>query len=228
VTKAEWLAATDPLPMLATLQAAGKASERKLRLFACHCCYHVFESHGSFEGEAEDAIMMAERFADGEATLDDLIREREAFLHDFDPATFILQAMRHGVTPAMATPMTADEAARVIAGIAEYFANAAPARVQAHQCDVLRDLFGNPFRLPPAIDPSWLTWDGGTAVRLAAAAYEERDPFSGELDRSRLAVRADALEEAGCDDKDVLDHLREQGGVHVRGCWAVDLLLRKA
>jgi hypothetical protein len=35
VTEAEWMACTDPTPMLEFLQ--GKASERKVRLFACDC-----------------------------------------------------------------------------------------------------------------------------------------------------------------------------------------------
>jgi hypothetical protein len=90
------------------------------------------------------------------------------------------------------------------------------------QIDLLRDIFGNPFR-PVSISPGWLT---PTVTNLATAAYEERILPSGELDSARLAVLADALEEAGCDSADVLSHLREPGP-HVRGCWVVDLLLDK-
>jgi hypothetical protein len=71
-----------------------------------------------------------------------------------------------------------------------------------------------------------LTWDGGVVVRLARAAYEERDLPDGTLDNDRLAVLADALEEAGCGDARILGHLRG-GGEHCRGCFAVDLLLGK-
>jgi hypothetical protein len=78
------------------------------------------------------------------------------------------------------------------------------------------------------VDPAWLTWNGTTVPRLAVTTYEERVLPAGTLDASRLAVLADALEEAGCHHRDILGHLREQGGVHVRGCWAVDLLLRKS
>ena len=91
--------------------------------------------------------------------------------------------------------------------------------VQAH---LLRDLFGNPFR-PVALDPSWRTPD---VLTLARAAYEERSSPAGTLDPARLAVLADALEEAGCRDPAPLDHLRD-GGLHARGCWVVDLLLGK-
>jgi hypothetical protein len=65
-------------------------------------------------------------------------------------------------------------------------------------------------------------------VKLATSIYMEREMPSGTLDAGRLAVLADALEEAGLADQEVLGHLREQGGVHVRGCWCVDLLLNKA
>jgi hypothetical protein len=48
----------------------------------------------------------------------------------------------------------------------------------------------------------------------------------GRLDNARLAVLADALEDVGCTDQEILQHLRAPG-VHVRGCWALDLLLLK-
>jgi hypothetical protein len=90
------------------------------------------------------------------------------------------------------------------------------------QTGVLRDLFGNPFR-PVVLDPSWRI---PAVVSLAQAAYDNRALPSGHLDQARLAVLADALEEAGCTDADLLGHLRGPGP-HVRGCWAVDALLEK-
>jgi hypothetical protein len=65
-----------------------------------------------------------------------------------------------------------------------------------------------------------------TVNRLAEAAYEERSLPEGTLDAARLAILADALEDAGCTDTDILGHLREPGP-HVRGCWAVDRVLAK-
>jgi hypothetical protein len=61
---------------------------------------------------------------------------------------------------------------------------------------------------------------------LASVAYEDRALPSGELDPARLSVLADALEDAGCTDPDLLGHLRS-AGPHVRGCWVVDLILGK-
>jgi hypothetical protein len=94
------------------------------------------------------------------------------------------------------------------------------------QCAILRDAFGPlPFR-PIAIEPAWRAWHGGAAVELARAVYDERDLPRGHLDAARLAVLADMLEEAGCADPELLGHLRGPGR-HVRGCWALDLLLAK-
>jgi hypothetical protein len=64
-----------------------------------------------------------------------------------------------------------------------------------------------------------------SVASLAEAAYEHRDLPSGHLEPARLAVLSDALEEAGVTGE-ILDHLRSTGP-HVRGCWAVDLILAK-
>ena len=87
---------------------------------------------------------------------------------------------------------------------------------------LLRCVFGNPFR-PVTLDPSWRTPD---VLSLAQAAYEQRTLPAGTLEPERLALLADALEDAGCDSAAILAHLRGPGP-HVRGCWALDLLLGK-
>jgi hypothetical protein len=74
------------------------------------------------------------------------------------------------------------------------------------------------------VDDAWRTAD---VVALARAAYDERSPTTGELDPARLAVLADALEDAGCANTEVLSHLRS-AEAHVRGCWAVDSVLGKS
>jgi hypothetical protein len=90
---------------------------------------------------------------------------------------------------------------------------------------LVREVFGNPF-CTAVTDPSWLSWNGGTVLKLAQAIYEERQIPAGHFDIARLAVLADALEEAGCTDANLLAHLRGPGP-HVRGCWVLDLLLGK-
>jgi hypothetical protein len=86
------------------------------------------------------------------------------------------------------------------------------------QVAILRDIFGNPF-VPVAIDPTWLAWNDGIVFKLAQGIYDDR-AFD------QLPILADALEEAGCSNVDILSHLRGPGS-HVRGCWPVDLCLDK-
>jgi hypothetical protein len=87
---------------------------------------------------------------------------------------------------------------------------------------LLRDILGNPFR-PVGFDSTWLTEN---VLGLARALYEKRELPSGQLDNTGFAVLADALEEAGCTNPDILAHCRGSGP-HVRGCWVLDLLLGK-
>jgi hypothetical protein len=79
----------------------------------------------------------------------------------------------------------------------------------------VREQFGNPFR-PVAFSKSWRT---DTAIALARQMYESRD-FGA------MPILADAIQEAGCDNDDILSHCRGDGP-HVRGCWVVDLVLGK-
>jgi hypothetical protein len=92
---------------------------------------------------------------------------------------------------------------------------------------LLRDIFGNPFRPSPPLPAAVLAWNDGTVRRIAQAIYEERRMPEGTLDTSRLAILADALLDAGSDDEDLMRHCR-QPGAHYRGCWAVDAILGKA
>jgi len=95
--------------------------------------------------------------------------------------------------------------------------NAERAEAAAHAV-LVRCLFGNPFVAAPTLKRRWLAPDGAV-FRLAATIYADR-AFD------RLPILADALEDAGCDNADILNHCR-QPGEHVRGCWVLDLLLGK-
>ncbi len=82
--------------------------------------------------------------------------------------------------------------------------------------NLIRDIVGNPFR-PVKFDAVWRT---STAVALAAQMYDSRE-FSA------MPILADALQDAGCDNDDILNHCRDATAAHVRGCWVVDLVLGK-
>jgi hypothetical protein len=89
----------------------------------------------------------------------------------------------------------------------------------AMQSGAIRELAGNPFDLHRIL-PQWLASNDRAVPHLAAAIYEER-AFE------RLPILADALEDAGCADSGLLDHLRGPGP-HTLGCWALDLLRGRA
>ena len=88
-------------------------------------------------------------------------------------------------------------------------------REEAAQVALARDIFGNPYR-PVTFERAWRT---STAVALAKQMYDTRD-FSA------MPILADALQDAGCENADILDHCRG-AGPHVRGCWVVDLVMGK-
>jgi hypothetical protein len=75
--------------------------------------------------------------------------------------------------------------------------------------------------------PSIGTWNGSIVVGMATAIYQERSLPEGRLDKARLTVLADALEEAGCDDAELLARLSSPGP-HLRGCFALDTVLGKS
>jgi hypothetical protein len=220
MTAAEWRKCTNFSVMTGVLNLErnhlirGRRANRRLRLFACACCRHIWDRLPT--DDARRAVLTAERHADGQAEKGELLAARAA-LSWLDRPTGPWKPH----TEARAARATVAREAWL--GAQEAALGTIPEKVS---CALLRDIFGNPFRPPPRLEPAWLAWNGGTVRRLARSAYEDRDLPAGTLNPSCLAVLADALEEAGCDDRDLLRHLRSRGP-HVRGCWAVDLLLGK-
>lgn len=219
MTEEEWLTAEKPNPMLYFL--AGLGSERKLRLYLHACLLRTLQCDEYFT----QVLAVGERLAEGRASEED--RQRVLpLVSDYHTHHFPSVA-------AIVSPLTvswlywgAETAARDVAS--SFFPTDDPstwneAEWESHfnaevstQCDLLRDIFGNPFR-PTGVDLRWLT---PTVVALANGIYAER-AFD------RLPILADSLEEAGCDHAGILNHCRGDGP-HVRGCWVVDLLLRKS
>jgi hypothetical protein len=99
---------------------------------------------------------------------------------------------------------------------ASQFAGIPFAEAAKDQCGIIRDMFGNLFR-PSTFNPAWRT---DTALSLAHQMYESRD-FGA------MPILADALQDAGCENDDILNHCRDANATHVRGCWVVDLVLGK-
>jgi hypothetical protein len=186
--------------------------------------------------------------ADGYAAAEAAHATARCVTHLDEPATAALAAdfaaraaAYHGVAQADDASVAAITAAwtgRPKQGYVPWGADAAavaatPAYLAGHaaecaaQAALLRCLFGNPFRPLPRVDADVLGWRDGTVARLAQAAYEVRTMPSGHVDPARLAILADALEDAGSMEAELLAHLRSPGP-HVRGCVAVDLLLNRS
>jgi hypothetical protein len=248
MTEAEWLACDDPEPMLEFLR--GTASDRKLRLFSVACCQRLLQTVRLHPWYAY-GLAVAERFADGEATVEELEQVchypsadwclQHASEFDPDEAAAAGQSYRltklainacwnamdvgDGVIMADSSSTNAAWAATQPGPVMPDDNGVSAARLaveQAVQAGILRDIVGNPFR-PVSVAPATLT---PIALSLAQAAYDERGLPLGELDPARLAILADALEESNCTDDALLSHLRSPGP-HVRGCWALDLILGK-
>jgi hypothetical protein len=222
VTEAEWLAATDPAPMLSACVGGGTI-ERNYRLWAVGCTRRICPLVNS--KWLRECLLAAERFADGDIPADVVERHsRQAW--DFHRGGAVVgsslalrdAAAAVGCCLCTRPPMPAVGGYLLCALEFATRATERDAAVRAEmvaQANLLRCVFGNPFR-PVAADPAWFT---STALSLAEGIYQER-AFD------RLPILADALQDAGCDNLDVLNHCRD-GGVHVRGCWVVDLLLGK-
>jgi len=211
MTEAEWLECKDPKALLETLQ--GWASERKFRLFACGCSRRIWQLLET--GSSRNAVVMAERHADDDCSDEDLqaanqSAHREVKNVDYGDAYW-------ADLGCMVSHENTWEAARFTESIVGRHGEPHGKESRTVHSDLLRDIFGNPFR-PVSINPSWLT---STVLALAQGIYQER-AFD------RLLILADALQDAGCEYEDILNHFRNPNATHVRGCWALDLVLGKS
>ena len=162
-------------------------SERKLRLFAC-ACWEVRAPQISADPAILEACERASQCADS------LLPEAllpEGLLGDRNAWYAAMSTLRVMVRPELQFP-------------------------PGLPMQLLRDVFGNPFR-PVTFNPAWRTTD---VALLATGIYDER-AFD------RMPILADALQDAECDNNDLLKHLRDSKATHVRGCWALDLVLGK-
>lgn len=216
MTEQDWLACTDPEKMLEFEKQLPLGSARKQRLFACACCRQAGDL--IVDGRCWEAIEVAERYADDLADADDIVW---AFQVAHEIAGEQRKAQGDGAALAADLASAACEESSEMAYYAWlYLLDLTPKDMQA-----VRRAWGKrivlciwgllPFHLV-TIDPGWLT---PTVMRLVEAIYEDR-AFD------RMPGLADALEESGCTNPDILNHCR-QPGEHVRGCWVVDALLGK-
>jgi hypothetical protein len=201
-------------PTLVWSPVAARGNVRKWRLHACGCARQNFPRKPGRKWLG--FLELAERYADGEATADELRaglasyhKARRPKYASGQSGDFTLAFYDDDLLARTWHSAVIDQERRYTPGNRDY-------QLVLGRFRVLEELIG-PDPLP-AFDPAWRT---STAVALARGMYESRD-FSA------MPILADALQDAGCDDDDILNHCRDANGIHVRGCWVVDLVLGKA
>jgi hypothetical protein len=221
MTEAEWLKCDDPTVMLEFLR--GKVSDRKLRLFAVACCRRI-----SFllpDETCRQGVEVAERCADGHVSEEEQASVWSAVFASWENVGDGYASLIYGSTMVLAA-VAPHPWAWLIGERADSSASLSDQEHEPKEAEALRalfveqprlfrDLVGNPFRAV-TVDSAWRT---ATVISLAITIYDER-AFD------RLPILADALEDAGCDNADILNHCR-QPGEHVRGCWVVDKILAR-
>jgi hypothetical protein len=222
MTEKEWLTTGDPYDIT---HHKSSRDDRKRRLMTCACVRRGLAVLS--DARFADAVAAAEGFADGVVKWAQLVaarkatRKAEAELEEAGGREFELDAAKAVLALTEKEFMhfkMALESMQFAQGCRNRSKwDALTDREARAQSVIGRDIFSNPFR-PVSFDPAWRT---STAVALARHMYDARD-FSA------MPILADALQEAGCDNSDVLTHCRARKGVHVRGCWVVDLVLGKS
>lgn len=223
-----WLETSTPQHLLRIVNGLGGGSPRRHRLAAAGCCRLVWDG---LSEPLRGFVEVAERYADREIHANDLRTAREhcyVLVSSLDMAEKLVRRGKGHGSPALAVlELLGREAKKALGGAVccllgilwggvDWDLDDCPAEPRRSTlCHVLRDVFGNPFRPTPF--PR--SWQAGPVLAVAESIYAER-AFA------EMPVLADALEEAGCDDPRILEHCR-QPGLHARGCWVVDLVLRR-
>jgi len=243
MTQAEWLACTATYEMSRFLE--GKATLRKWRLVAVACLRRVVsyrtvqvEFDNRSEPDWRAIIKVVEEFIEGRVDETRLARAHQTCrsgvfssltkpAHDFDSSDARLIVHIAAIDSRYSVPdyEVGSQQHRFYCAKTEAPRNRAQAAEERAQCDIFRCVFGHIFSQDsilnePIIKPVLLQWNDGIVRKIAQAIYDDR-AFD------HMPILADALEDAGCDNADMLMHCRS-GGEHVRGCWVVDLLLGKS
>jgi hypothetical protein len=221
MTEADWLACTDPDPMLRHLGPAWY--DRKPRRFACACCRRIWGLLN--DPRSRRAVEVAEMYADDLAD-EDQLRDAAFEAEDAEGPDNPGWAAAYYVACDTFDAETAAFYARAALSprVRQSGINAADpgepelvAEARA-QGELIREIVGNPFR-PATVAAAIREWNAGAVVKMAQGIYDDR-AFE------RMPILADALAEAGCTDPAILEHCRASR-THVRGCWVVDLLIAR-
>jgi len=219
----EWGQCTDPMQMLAYLDANANARKPLLLACACHVRLRSYlpESVPHLSSSLRDWHVVAFEVAEGRRDTVDLCLGCAEWLEEYHSQAYArapigVKGALHALWDVISGAWKAEGAVMMCPEDGDSGKGWEAERLV--HVEFVRDIFGNPFR-PVAVDPAWLAWRDGTCPKIAQRIYDER-AFAD------LPILADALEEAGCRSAELLAHCRHPAP-HVRGCWAVDLILGK-
>jgi hypothetical protein len=204
------------------------AKHRRLRLLACAACRRIWHLLDEY---CREAIEIAERHADGLARSNELraVRNRleqriRATSHSArdEGALAVFSACEMPPDGRWSLRCAANAVSDAQGEIPWPYESSGPTPYQAEciaQGHLIRDVYGESPNQEVSIPLAWYLRGGGALREIARAIY-------GERAFDRMPILGDALEEAGCDDADILAHCRSSTE-HVRGCWVVDAILGK-
>jgi hypothetical protein len=234
MSEEDWLDQSDPVALMTWLDRQMKTTQRKLQLFVCAACRQI---QREIRPAVHRLIDAAERAAEQP------FRPRGPTMHSSSYHDALLSLWRETLTELEAEVRTLTS--WVMHGVSRgrdaaiaVRALCPPASLES-QAAIVRELFGNPLHPVREVGSvlhsrlqywteekkrssiffvrDWRFWEGGIVTKLAEGIAKDK-AFD------RMPYLADALEDAGCDERRILDHCREKGQ-HLPGCWVLDLVL---
>ena len=217
MTEEEWEVHRGPKHIIKELEKQKILTSRKTRLFACSCYRLIWDQ--IHLASIKLFVELAEARADRQIKQTDLQKYRTPQGKPIrNSADEHLRFYAHEILQPRVNPSNIALTTRVAGELKKYNLDMLNEWEDCpEQANLLRDIFGNPFRSID-FDP---TWRAATAVGLAQTMYDARNFHA-------MPILADALQDAGCEDATILGHCRDENNLHVRGCWVVDLILGKA
>ena len=198
---AEWDDCETPLLLVRCAEACGHyASKRKRRLVTCAMARVAMDWQN--DRDLRLAIECGEALADG-------------YSPPIQP-----ERVRHALSPRWTDNAAFQESELALQCLAEPLEGGWRITSERGLSDsvlasIYHDFTPNPF-VPLTWNPDWFT---STVRDLASHIYESRE-FTA------MPILADALQDAGCDDEQILSHCRAEKP-HARGCWVLDAILGK-
>ncbi|QVL32962.1 hypothetical protein KIH39_03330 [Telmatocola sphagniphila] len=229
MTEDDWQLGANPEPMLRYLEV--RMTDRKMRLFGIACCRRYPLEEGITPAYVK-LLDYAEKLADsvedseGERIWEKLQKRQDDRSQTSDHSLACLlvaftgkneQFFRKGKEGCGTVSDWVREACRLLierprheeSRSNRYFRE----MERMQQADTLREIIGNPFA-QTAFD---VNWRNTNILDIATKIYEQKE-------FENLPILADALQDAGCNWTEIIDHLRSSES-HFRGCWALDAIL---